>query len=99
MTDPVLHVLAGPNGAGKTTPYERVIGPSTHLPFISADQIAARRWPDQPGGGRDEGEQHQAIRGGGCCSGKGVSSDTKPLPTAGALLLTRSTLRSPLKII
>jgi predicted ABC-type ATPase len=45
VTDPVLHVLAGPNGAGKTTLYERVIGPTTQLPFVNADRIAAERWP------------------------------------------------------
>jgi predicted ABC-type ATPase len=45
VTDPVLHVLAGPNGAGKTTLYERVIAPSTRLPFVNADVIAAREWP------------------------------------------------------
>ena len=43
--DPVLHLLAGPNGSGKTTLARRVIVPVTHLPFINADDIAARRWP------------------------------------------------------
>jgi len=42
---PVLHVIAGPNGAGKTTLYEQVIEPTTHLPFVNADHIAARDWP------------------------------------------------------
>ncbi|WP_078286456.1 AAA family ATPase [Mycobacteroides chelonae] len=42
---PVLHVLAGPNGSGKTTYVERVLQPSTQLPFINADVIAAQRWP------------------------------------------------------
>ncbi|HET6875511.1 MAG TPA: zeta toxin family protein [Acidimicrobiales bacterium] len=45
MTDPVLHLVAGPNGAGKSTFYEEVPGPITGLPFINADQIAAKRWP------------------------------------------------------
>lgn len=45
MSDPVLHLLAGPNGAGKSTLYDTVIGPVTHLEFINADVIAARRWP------------------------------------------------------
>ena len=44
--DPVLHVLAGPNGAGKSTFYDRVLRPTTHLPFVNADMIAADRWPD-----------------------------------------------------
>ncbi len=43
--DPVLHLVAGPNGAGKTTLVQRVIQPSTHLPFVNADGIAADRWP------------------------------------------------------
>lgn len=45
MTDPVLHLIAGPNGAGKSTFFARVLGPTTHLPFINADEIAAARWP------------------------------------------------------
>lgn len=44
--DPVLHLLAGPNGSGKTTLATRVIRPTTHLPFINADDIALQRWPD-----------------------------------------------------
>ena len=44
--DPVLHLIAGPNGAGKTTLATRVIAPVTHLPFINADVIAAKLWPD-----------------------------------------------------
>jgi predicted ABC-type ATPase len=43
--DPVLHLIAGPNGSGKTTLARRVIVPATHLPFVNADDIAARRWP------------------------------------------------------
>ena len=43
--DPVLHLLAGPNGAGKSTFHARVLAPATHLPFVNADEIAARRWP------------------------------------------------------
>jgi predicted ABC-type ATPase len=45
MTTPVLHLVAGSNGSGKTTFVERVLAPSTHLPFINADLIAAREWP------------------------------------------------------
>lgn len=43
---PILHVLAGPNGSGKSTYAERILQPSTDLPFINADVIAAQRWPD-----------------------------------------------------
>jgi predicted ABC-type ATPase len=43
--DPVLHLLAGPNGSGKTTLARRVIVPATALPFVNADDIAAKRWP------------------------------------------------------
>ena len=45
MADPVLHVIAGPNGAGKSTFYNKVLRPVTHLEFVNADLIAARRWP------------------------------------------------------
>lgn len=45
MTTPVLHLVAGPNGSGKSTFVERVLAPSTGLPFINADMIAARVWP------------------------------------------------------
>ena len=45
MSDPVLHVIVGPNGAGKTTFYERALQPVTHLPFVNADVIAAKKWP------------------------------------------------------
>lgn len=49
MSSPVLHLLAGPNGAGKTTFVERVLAPSTGLPFVNTDAIAAQRWPgDEP---------------------------------------------------
>lgn len=44
MPDPVLHLIAGPNGAGKSTFYELVVEPATHLEFVNADLIAARRW-------------------------------------------------------
>lgn len=43
---PILHLLAGSNGAGKSTYVERVIQPTTRLPFVNADVIAAQRWPD-----------------------------------------------------
>jgi len=48
MPDPVLHLLVGPNGAGKSTLYDTVIGPATHLEFVNADVIAAKRWPKSP---------------------------------------------------
>lgn len=46
MSTPTLHVLAGPNGGGKSTFVTRVLQPVTHLPFVNADLIAARQWPD-----------------------------------------------------
>lgn len=45
VSTPLLHLLAGPNGSGKSTFAERLLVPITHLPFINADLIAARRWP------------------------------------------------------
>lgn len=47
MSTPVLHVLAGPNGSGKSTFAHEVLQPVTHLPFINADEIAQREWPEQ----------------------------------------------------
>lgn len=44
---PVLHVLAGPNGAGKSSFVDRVLQPVTRLPFVNADEIAAKRWPGE----------------------------------------------------
>jgi predicted ABC-type ATPase len=40
-------LLAGPNGAGKSTYVARILRPVTHLPFVNADVIAAKRWPDE----------------------------------------------------
>ncbi len=42
---PILHLIAGPNGSGKSTYVERILQPVTHLPFVNADLIAAKRWP------------------------------------------------------
>lgn len=42
---PVLHLLCGPNGAGKSSYVHDVLEPSTGLPFINADEIAAELWP------------------------------------------------------
>lgn len=50
MPDPVLHVLAGPKGAGKSTLFDAIIGPVTHLEFVNAGAVAARRWPEDPAG-------------------------------------------------
>lgn len=55
MSAPVLHVLAGPNGSGKSTFVQTVLQSVTHLPFINADEIAARRWP-----GREEEHGYEA---------------------------------------
>jgi predicted ABC-type ATPase len=48
VSSPLLVLVAGPNGAGKTTLVDRVLRPTTHLPFVNADVIAAERWPDDP---------------------------------------------------
>jgi predicted ABC-type ATPase len=56
MADPVLHLVVGPNGAGKSTLHELVIGPATHLEFVNADVIAAKRWPQDP-----EGQSYEAA--------------------------------------
>lgn len=45
MSDAVLHLVAGPNGAGRTTLVRHVIAPVAHLPFVNADELAARHWP------------------------------------------------------
>lgn len=47
MTTPVLHLLVGPNGSGKSTFHERLLGPITGLELVSADLIAAARWPGE----------------------------------------------------
>ncbi|WP_127782956.1 zeta toxin family protein [Rhodococcus sp. X156] len=46
MGTPVLHLLAGSNGAGKSTLAQEVLVPRMHLPFVNADLIAERLWPD-----------------------------------------------------
>jgi predicted ABC-type ATPase len=46
VSTPVLHLLAGSNGAGKSTFADALLIPRTHLPFVSADLIAARLWPE-----------------------------------------------------
>ncbi len=56
MSTPVLHVLAGPNGSGKSTFAHRVLLPATHLPFVNADEIAAKRWP-----GDEQAHAYQAA--------------------------------------
>lgn len=43
---PLLYLLAGPNGAGKSSYVQDILAPATSLPFINADGIAARKWPD-----------------------------------------------------
>ncbi|WP_035775317.1 AAA family ATPase [Arthrobacter sp. H5] len=43
---PLLHLLVGPNGAGKSSYVRDVLKPTTGLPFINADEIAASLWPE-----------------------------------------------------
>lgn len=54
-----LDLVVGSNGAGKTTFVRKVL--SYSLPpgtaFVNADQIAAKRWPDDP-----EGKSYEAAR-------------------------------------
>lgn len=57
MSDTVLHLVVGPNGAGKTTLVRHVIAPVTHLPFVNADELAARHWP-----GSELEHGHEASR-------------------------------------
>jgi predicted ABC-type ATPase len=47
VSTPVLHLIVGPNGAGKSTLYAKVIGPTTRLDFVNADEIAHDRWPGE----------------------------------------------------
>lgn len=47
MSSPVLNLIVGPNGAGKSTLYAKVIGPTTRLDFVNADEIAHARWPGE----------------------------------------------------
>ncbi len=45
---PRLDLVVGCNGAGKTTLVERTLLPIVQTPFVNADEIAKRRWPDDP---------------------------------------------------
>ena len=54
---PVLYLLAGPNGAGKSSYVHDVLGPTTSLPFINADEIAAEMWP-----GAQTGHAYEAAQ-------------------------------------
>jgi len=49
-----LDLVVGPNGAGKSTYVRFVLAPKRPgVPFVNADVLAARRWPDP-----DEAVQH-----------------------------------------
>ena len=44
-----LDLVVGSNGAGKSTFVELTLGPLLpNSPFVNADEIAKRRWPDDP---------------------------------------------------
>ncbi|MEA5454724.1 zeta toxin family protein [Sinomonas sp. JGH33] len=85
MSSPVLHVLAGPNGAGKTTFVERVLGPSTGLPFINADAIAAHKWP-----GAEVEHSYEAARA--------ADDQRNTLLAAGASFITETVFSHPSKV-
>jgi predicted ABC-type ATPase len=46
-----LDLIVGPNGAGKTTFVEDILAAQlpAGVPFVNADMIARRHWPDDPG--------------------------------------------------
>lgn len=82
---PVLHLLAGPNGAGKSTYVHDVLTPAMGLPFINADIIAARRWPDaQPE------HSYQAARI--------AEAERRTLMAAGTSFVTETVFSHPSKI-
>ncbi|MFW0792767.1 AAA family ATPase [Gordonia sp. CPCC 205515] len=43
-----LDLVVGCNGAGKTTLVTEQLLPILNTPFVNADEIAKRRWPDDP---------------------------------------------------
>ncbi len=59
-TLPSLVMLAGPNGAGKTTFYEAYLA-DKNLPFINADQLAARFNLEPYPAARMAGEMRSAL--------------------------------------
>ncbi len=85
MSTPVLHLLAGPNGAGKSTFVTRILQPSTHLPFINADEIAARRWP-----GREADHGYQASRA--------AASEREQMIAAGGSFISETVFSHPSKV-
>lgn len=45
---PRLDLVVGCNGAGKSTLVERHLRPLLRAPFVNADEIAKRTWPEDP---------------------------------------------------
>ncbi|MGV9827287.1 MULTISPECIES: zeta toxin family protein [unclassified Gordonia (in: high G+C Gram-positive bacteria)] len=43
-----LDLVVGCNGAGKTTLVDTTLSPLLGTPFVNADEIARRRWPQNP---------------------------------------------------
>jgi predicted ABC-type ATPase len=44
-----LDLVAGPNGAGKSTFVAQIVAEQLPgSPFVNAEEIARRRWPDDP---------------------------------------------------
>jgi predicted ABC-type ATPase len=57
-----LDLVVGPNGAGKSTFVRLVLAPSwPATTFVNADEIAARRWPDDPMGHAYEAAESAAA--------------------------------------
>ncbi len=53
-----LDLVVGPNGSGKSTFVRLTLAPSRPgVPFVNADLIAQRRWPDEP-----EAHSYEAAR-------------------------------------
>jgi predicted ABC-type ATPase len=77
--------VAGPNGAGKSTFVSAVLQPSTHLPLVNADVIAAERWP--------EAQAEHAYE-----ASKAAADERSRLMRAGASFITETVFSHPSKL-
>ncbi len=78
MMQPEVFVVAGPNGAGKTT-LALEIAAELGLPYVGADDIAARMNPANPAAAR-------------VAAGRAFFADVERLTAAGTSLVCESTL-------